>query len=33
MLKGPKHCISLHDSIFVRFLDYSEKKSAQKTLF
>ena len=28
MLKGPKHCINLHGSIFVRFFDYSENESA-----
>ena len=33
MLKGPKHCINLHGSIFVIFFDHSERKSARKTLF
>ena len=33
MLKGPKHCINLHGSIFFTFFDYSEKESARKTLF
>ena len=33
MLKGPKHCINLHCSIFVNFFDHSEKISAGKALF
>ena len=28
MLKGLKHCINLHGSIFVWFFDHSERKSA-----
>ena len=27
MLKGPKDCLNPHGSIFVRFFDYSERKS------
>ena len=30
MLKGPKHCLNLHGSIFVRFFDHSEKKISLK---
>ena len=33
MLKGPTHFLNLHSSIFVIFLDHSEKKSAPRTLF
>ena len=33
MLKRPKHCINLHCSIFARFFDHSETKSATKILF
>ena len=33
MLKDPKHCINLHDSIFVIFFDHSERKLARKTMF
>ena len=25
MLKGPKHCLSLHDSIFITSFHYSEE--------
>ena len=32
MLKGPKHCIILHGSIFVKFFDYSEKESKNSVL-
>ena len=32
ILKGPKHCLNLHGSIFVIFSDHSEKQSAQKNL-
>ena len=32
-LKGPKHCLNLQGSIFVRFFDDAEWKSAQKTFF
>ena len=30
MLKGPKHSINQHGSIFVIFLDHSEKKISSK---
>ena len=33
MLKGPKHCMNLHDSIFVTFFDHFERKSVPKNLF
>ena len=33
MLNGPKHCINLHSSIFIRFFDCCERKSAPETLF
>ena len=33
MLKGQKHRLNLHGSIFVSFSDQSEKKSAWKILF
>ena len=33
MLKILKHCLNLHDSIFVVCFDHSERKSAQKILF
>ena len=33
MLKGPKHCLILHDSNFVIFLDHSERKLPRKILF
>ena len=33
IFKGPKECLSLHGSIFVTFLDQSERKSAWKILF
>ena len=33
MLKGPKDYFNLHGSIFVRFFDNSERKSARKFLF
>ena len=33
MLKGPKHFIDLDASVFVIFLDHSERKSARKNLF
>ena len=32
-LKGPKHCINLHGSIFVIFFNHSETKWAGKALF
>ena len=32
MLKGPKHFLNLHGSIFVRFFDDFERKSARKFL-
>ena len=32
MLKGPKHFLNLHGSIFVIFLDHSETKSPRKIL-
>ena len=33
MLKGPKHCLNPHDSIFVILFDHSKRKSASKALF
>ena len=33
MLKGPKHCLNPHGSIFVIFFDHSKRKSAPKALF
>ena len=33
MLKGLKHSINLHSSIFLIFFDHSERKLAQKILF
>ena len=30
MLKGPKDCLNLHDSIFVRYFDNSEKNQLEK---
>ena len=33
MLKGPKHCLNLHGSIFAMFLDHSVKEAARKILF
>ena len=33
MLNGPKECLNVHGSIFVVFLDHSEKNSAQNILF
>ena len=33
MLRGTKHCLSLHGSIFVKFLYHSQKKASRKTLF
>ena len=33
MLKGSKHYLNLHVSIFVIVFDHSEKKSARKILF
>ena len=33
ILKGLKHCLHLHRSIFVIFFDNSERKSAPKTIF
>ena len=33
MLKGPKYCLNLHGSIFVKYFDDSEKKLAQKILY
>ena len=30
MLKGPKECLNLHGSIFVIFVDHSEKKISSK---
>ena len=30
MLKGPKHCLDLHISIFLISFDHSARKSAQK---
>ena len=33
MLKSPKDSLNLHSSIFVKFFDHPEKKSAQKYLF
>ena len=32
MLKGPKHCLSLHGSIFVIFFDHYVRKPARKIL-
>ena len=32
MLKGTKHCLHQHDSIFVKFFDQYDKKSARKIL-
>ena len=32
MLKGRKHFLNLHGSIFIRFFDEFERKSAQKFL-
>ena len=28
MLKGPKHCLNLHGTVFVIFFDHSQRKSA-----
>ena len=33
MLKGAKHCLNLQGSIFVKFLDHSERKSDPEILF
>ena len=33
MLKGLKHCLNLHGSIFVIFFVHSERKSSQKIPF
>ena len=33
MLNGPKDCLNLHGSIFVRYFDHSERKAARKILF
>ena len=33
MLKGPKHYLNLHGSIFVIFFDHIEQKSSPKSLF
>ena len=33
MLNGPKDCLNLHGSIFVRFFHHSERKSRPKILF
>ena len=33
MLKGPKDCLNLHGSIFLRFFDHSEMESALKIRF
>ena len=33
MLNTPKHCLSLHGSIFIIFFNHSERKSAPKPLF
>ena len=33
MLKDPNDCLILHGSIFVKFFDNSERKSAQKIMF
>ena len=33
MLKGNKHFLNLHGSIFDIFFDHAKKKSAPKTLF
>ena len=33
ILKGPKHCLNLHGSIFVIFFDNSQTKSDPSTLF
>ena len=32
MLKAEKHCLNLHDSVFVVFFDHSEIISARKLL-
>ena len=32
MLKGPKHCLNLRESIFVIFIAHSEGKSAPNQL-
>ena len=32
-LKGRKYCLNLHDSIFAKFFEYPEKKSAQRIPF
>ena len=33
MLKGPKDCLNLHGSIFLRFFDHSERKPVRKIFF
>ena len=33
MLKGPKHCLNSHGTIFVIFFYYSETKYSRKILF
>ena len=33
MLRGPKNCLNPDGSIFLKFFDHSETKSAPKTLF
>ena len=33
MLKSPKNCLKLHGSIFLIFLDHSDRETALKTLF
>ena len=33
MLRGTKHCLSLHGSIFVKFLYHSQKKRLEKLCF
>ena len=33
MLKAPKDCLNVHESIFVIFFDHSEKQSAPGSLF
>ena len=33
MLRGPKHCLNQHGSVFVVFFDQDERKSAQKKFY
>ena len=33
MLKGPKDCLNLQGSIFVKFFDHSERKSDPEAIF